>query len=116
MNILIIGNFENFPILGNYFVYLRYIFGGMFVIFLPGYCFVKATFGEKKINNSELFALSIGVSLCLVVFTFFFLNFSPWGISTVSITLGLSALILLSSTIAVNRQYQNSKKKYSALA
>lgn len=114
-NILVIGNFENLPILGNYLIYVRYIFGGFFVIFIPGYSFVKAIFGEKKINNSELFALSIGVSLCLVAFTFFLLNFSPWRISAISITFGLSVLILFSSTIAVNREYQNSKKKISTL-
>ncbi|MCZ2809704.1 MAG: hypothetical protein O2V44_10155, partial [Candidatus Bathyarchaeota archaeon] len=41
---IILANLENAPIIGNIFVYTRYLLGSIFVLFLPGYSFIKALF------------------------------------------------------------------------
>jgi len=46
--------------------YVRYLLGSLFVLFLPGYSFIKALFPTKDIDNIERIALSIGMSLALV--------------------------------------------------
>ena len=104
--IIIIANLENTPIIGNIIKYARYLFGSIFVLFLPGYSLIKALFPLKEIDNVERTALSIGMSLAIVAINALVLNFLPWGISTTPITLGLLGLTLAFSTIAVMREYQ----------
>lgn len=104
--IIIIANLENTPIIGNIIKYTRYLFGSIFVLFLPGYSLIKALFPLKEIENIERTALSIGMSLAIVAINALVLNFLPWGISTTPITLSLLGLTLTFSTIAVMREYQ----------
>ena len=100
---------DAFPI-----VYARYILGSLFVLFLPGYSFIKALFpkqvpiktGSEELDNIERIALSIGMSLALVPITGLLLNYTPWGIRTTPITLSLLALTTAFSTAAIIREYQ----------
>jgi len=95
-------------------VYARYILGAIFVLWLPGYSFIKALFptkvpiptGKKELDNIERAALSAGMSLALVPITGLFLNYTPWGITLVPITLSLLALTVAFATIAIIREYQ----------
>jgi len=86
-------------------VYARYVFGSVFVLFLPGYSLIKALFGSKEIDNIERFALSIGLSLALVPMAGLLLNYTPWGIRTTPVTLSLLGLTLVFSSAAVVRDY-----------
>jgi len=86
--------------------YVRYLLGSLFVLFLPGYSFIKAIFPTKDIDNIERIALSIGMSLALVPITGLLLNYTPWGIRTTSITLSLLALTIILTATAVIREYQ----------
>jgi hypothetical protein len=104
--IIIIANLENTPIIGTIIKYTRYLFGSLFVLFLPGYSFIKALFPLKEIDNIERAALSIGMSLAIVAINALVLNYTPWGISTTPITLSLLCLTLTLSTIAIIREYQ----------
>jgi len=108
---LILANLERAPIIGGIFVYARYLFGSIFVLFLPGYSFIKALFPVKEIDNVERAALSIGMSLAIVAINALILNYTPWGISTTPITLSLLGLTLTLSTIAVVREHQTLSKK-----
>ena len=108
---LILANLEHTPIIGSIFIYVRYLFGSIFVLFLPGYSFIKALFPVKEIDNVERAALSIGMSLAIVAINALILNYTPWGISTTPITLSLLGLTLTLSTIAVGREYQTLSKK-----
>jgi hypothetical protein len=103
---LVLVDLSRIPLLGIVFVYGRYLLGSLFVLFLPGYSFIRALFPEKEIDNIERFALSIGLSLALVALNALIFNYTPWGISTAPITLGLLGLTISMSTIAVTREYQ----------
>ena len=87
-------------------VYARYVLGVIFVLFLPGYCLIKALFPEKELDNIERFALSIGMSLALVPITGLILNYTPWGIRTTPVTLSLLALTTIFATVAIIREHQ----------
>jgi len=104
--IIIIANLENTPIIGNIIKYVRYLFGSIFVLFLPGYSLIKVLFPQKEIDDLERAALSIGMSLAIVAINALVLNFLPWGISTTPLTLSLLGLTLTFSTIAIMREYQ----------
>ena len=98
-------------------VYARYFLGSLFVLFLPGYSFIKALFPKQvpfktrseELDNIERIALSIGMSLALVPLTGLLLNYTPWGIRTTPITLSLLALTTAFATAAVIREYQMSR-------
>lgn len=99
-------------------VYIRYILGSIFVLWLPGYTFIKALFptqGPVKTSSENLdalvrIALSAGMSLALVPIVGLFLNYTPWGIRLAPITLSLLALTIVFSTAAVIREYQETAR------
>ena len=106
---IILANLENTPIIGSVFVYARYLLGSIFVLFLPGYSFIKALFPVKEIDNVERAALSVGMSLALVAINALILNYTPWGIRTTPITLSLLALTTIFATAAIMREYQTKR-------
>jgi hypothetical protein len=92
-------------------VYARYTLGSIFVLFLPGYAFIKALFPTKELDNIERTALSIGMSLALVPITGLILNYTPWGIRTTPVTLSLLALTTVFATAAIIREHQTKLRK-----
>jgi hypothetical protein len=91
-------------------IYIRYILGVLFVLFLPGYSLIKALFPEKELDNVERAALSFGMSLTLVPLTGLILNYTPWGIRTTPITLSLLTLTAILATTAIIREHQTKKQ------
>lgn len=91
-------------------VYARYVLGSIFVLWLPGYTFIKALFPEKEIDSIERVALSIGMSLALVPITGLLLNYTPWGIKLTPIIISLLALTLTFATAAIVREHQTQTK------
>jgi len=95
-------------------VYLRYALGIIFVLFLPGFAFIKAMFPAKvpvktsseNMDTIERVALGFGMSLALVPIVGLILNYTPWGIRLTPITLSLLALTVVFATAAVLREYQ----------
>ena len=108
---LILANLERTPIIGGIILYARYLLASVFVLFLPGYSFIKVLFPVKEIDIMERIALSIGMSLAIVPINALILNYTPWGISTIPITLSLLGLTLALSTAAVVREHQALSKK-----
>jgi len=92
---------EAYPI-----VYARYVLGTIFVLFIPGYTFIKALFPTKELDNIERAALSMGMSIALVPITGLILNYTPWGIRTTPVTLSLLALTTIFATAAIIREHQ----------
>ena len=84
-------------------VYIRYVLGSIFVLWLPGYSFIKALFPTKELDSVERISLSIGMSLALVPIVGLLLNFTPWGIRTTPVILSLLALTIAFATAAVIR-------------
>jgi len=91
-------------------VYARYVFGSVFVLFLPGYSLIRALFSGKELDSIERFALSVGLSLALVPMAGLLLNYTPWGIRTTPVTLSLLGLTLVFASAAVIRDYGTSRK------
>ena len=101
-------------------VYIRYVLGTIFVLWLPGYTFIKALFPKENqaqiktttnLDTVERIALSIGLSLALVPLVGLLLNYTPWGIRLTPIVLGLLALTTVFATVAVAREHQSRIRK-----
>jgi hypothetical protein len=101
--------------------YVRVVLGIIFVLFLPGYTFIKALFppkvfintSSKNLDNIERITLSIGMSLSIVTIVGLFLNYTPWGIRLAPITLSLLVLTVICATAAVLRENQSKNLEYS---
>lgn len=94
-------------------VYARYLFGSVFVLFLPGYSLIMVLFGNRGLDDVERFALSIGLSLALVPMAGLLLNYTPWGIRTTPVTVCLFGLTLIFASAAVVRDYRTRRKMAS---
>lgn len=91
---------EMFP-----FVILRWIFGGLLLVLVPGFAFIRALFPfERYIDRWERLALSCGLSIALAVLVAFGLNFTPWGITLVPTATILAAITLVCILIATIRR------------
>ena len=103
---------DSFPL-----VIVRYVLGALFILWLPGYAFIKALFPvqlpikttDKNLDTIERVALSSGMSLALVPIVGLLLNYTPWGIRLTPITLSLTALTLTFATAAALREYESKK-------
>ena len=89
-------------------VYIRYLLGSIFILWLPGYTFIKALFpthvpiktSSESLDTIERVALSIGMSLALVPIVGLLLNYTPWGIRLAPVTLSLLGLSITFATVA----------------
>lgn len=96
------------------FVYLRFILGGFFVLYLPGYTFLTVLFplrgpqgaSSDDLNKFERGTLSLALSLTLTFIIGLINNYSPWGVRLVPVMLSLVALTVILATIAVLWEYQ----------
>jgi len=92
-------------------VYVRNVFGVIFVLFLPGYASVKALFpvdmplktSTKELETIELIGLSVGMSIALVSIVGLLLFYSPFGLDLTAVVLSLLGLTLILATVAVLR-------------
>ncbi len=96
-------------------VYIRYVLGIVFVIWLPGYSLIKALFpteppvktSSKNLDAIERIALSVGMSLALVPITGLILNYTPYGIRLTPIVLSLLILTVTFATAGIMREYKS---------
>jgi uncharacterized membrane protein len=97
-------------------VYVRYVLGIIFVLWLPGYTFIKALFptqvpiktSSSNLDTIERVALSAGMSLALVPLVGLILNYTPWGIRLTPIVISLSSFTVGMALVALARQYRMS--------
>jgi hypothetical protein len=87
-------------------LYLRYAFGAVFVLFLPGYALLEALYPKRELEELTRFALSIGLSLALVPLTGLVLNYTPLGLRLLPVTLSLSGLTLALLVFALIRKHE----------
>jgi len=113
-------------------VYVRYVLGTIFVLWLPGYAFIKALFPqtlpfaralahslgttEKNLDTIERVALSLGMSIALVPIIGLLLNYTPWGIRLTPIVLSLTAFTIIFATAAIVREHQIGTKQDADMA
>jgi uncharacterized membrane protein len=83
----------------------RYIFGFVFVTFLPGYCLVNILFiSRNRLDLVEELVLSVALSFGLDGLAGLFLGLSPIGLNFTSITISLSVLVLVLASVSFMRK------------
>lgn len=87
-------------------VYIRWLLGLIYVVFLPGYSLVRSLQVQKRLNNLEFFCLSIGTSLALTSIFGLLLDQTPWGINLTTVTFGLLVITATFSTVAAIRDFK----------
>jgi hypothetical protein len=95
-------------------IYIRYVLGSVFILWLPGYSFIKALFpaelpiktSQKSLDTIERIALSLGMSIALVPIVGLLLNYTPWGIRLTPIVISLLALTLTFANAALIREHK----------
>ena len=103
-------NEENTPL-----IFIRYVLGVLFILFLPGYSLVKALFPTREIDYLERTVLSMGISISLVPVVVMILNYTPWGIRLIPVSLFLLILTTTFTVIALIREFslvRNQKETY----
>ena len=86
---------------------IRAVVGFPLVLFLPGYSLVSALFPRNdELDIIERIALSIGLSICVVVFIGLALNYTPWGIRLGPVLLALSAFTLIGTAVSALRRME----------
>ncbi len=86
---------------GSTFFLFRYVFGFIFVAILPGYCLVNILFRkESKLDLVEEAVLSVALSFGIAGLAGLLLGLSPIGLNFNSVTISLSAIVLVLATAA----------------
>lgn len=86
-------------------VVFRFLFGVVFVVFLPGYCLVNILFvGTNRLDPVELVVLSVALSFGIAGLVGLFLGLSPIGITFVPLTISLSIVTIVLAVIAFIRK------------
>jgi hypothetical protein len=87
-------------------IYARYVLGALFVLYLPGSMLIQALYSKAgELDGIERLALSIGLSLAVVPLTGLILNFTPWGIRLVPVTISLALITLALAVVALYRKF-----------
>jgi hypothetical protein len=92
------------------FLEIRWAIGSFFLLFLPGYVMLEASFPtDVGLGSTERFALSIGLSLVLVMLVGLLLNFTVGGIQLTPIIVSISLLTFGLAVVAFARRYRISR-------
>jgi len=76
-------------------IYLRYIFGSLLVLFLPGYSLVGFIYSKKEdLDYLTRISVSFVMSLAIATLIGLALNFTPFGITVFAVALSLSAVTI----------------------
>ncbi len=94
-----------------YLILARLALTFSFTFIIPGFSVIKAILYPKIEKSSrsittivEIIALSFIVNLLIIVIVAIVLNFSPWGIRLIPMTLSLLFITFIFSTIAVIKE------------
>lgn len=84
---------------------LRVVIGLPLVLFLPGYSLVSALFPRKtSLDGIERIVLSFVLSIVMVAFIGFILNYTPWGIRLPPVLVSILVLVVTTSLVAWHRR------------
>jgi hypothetical protein len=96
-----------FGVVSSPLLYVRYVLGGIFILFLPGSMLMEALYPRgEDLDGLERVALSIGVSLAVVPLIGLVLNYTPWGITLSPIVISLAFFAEAMAFIALVRKYR----------
>ncbi|MHA1595080.1 MAG: DUF1616 domain-containing protein [Candidatus Baldrarchaeia archaeon] len=97
-------------------IYLRYVLGSVFVLYLPGATLIEALYPRgEDLEPLERLALSIGLSLAVVPLIGLVLNYTPWGIRLQPILTALALFTECMAIAALIRKYKYYKLRLEEL-
>jgi uncharacterized membrane protein len=81
--------------------YIKYAFGIVFVVAVPGYCLINILFRKRnQLDLIEQAVLSVALSFGLIGLSGLFLGLSPIGLNFTSITVSITGITLALAIIA----------------
>mgnify|MGYP005831098547 CR=1 FL=1 len=86
---------------------LRWILGGIFLLFLPGYSLLRALYPEREFDVLERIALSVFLSVALTSILGLILNFTPAGVSLLPVLVAVAAFTVICSLIDFLRRIRS---------
>jgi len=87
-------------------LYLRYIFGALLVLFLPGYTLLGFIYSKKEdIDYLTRTSVSFVMSLAITTLVGLALNFTPFGITLLAVVLSLSTVTIGLLFLTAHRKY-----------
>ena len=89
-------------------VIIRWISSLIMLLWVPGFCFVRALFPDNNISSVETVTFSVALSIILVIVVGLFCNFTVLGLSEMPILVILSTISLAFATVAYLRQAKSS--------
>ncbi len=90
----------------GYALYLRYVFGALLVLFLPGFSLIEMLYPKRaELEDLTRVALSIGLSLALVPLIGLVLNYTPFGIRLIPIAISLTAMTVIFLIVSLRRKH-----------
>lgn len=99
--------------------HIRMIIRSIFIIIIPGFAFMKMLNLHKvKLANSNVFTNLLSIlfiivmSIIIVAIDGLILNYSPWGVGLVSITISLYFLTIIFGFVGVFREYYENVKNF----
>jgi len=96
-----------FYVVSSPLLYVRYVLGALFVLYLPGSMLIEALYPRREdLDGLERLALSIGLSLAVVPLIGLFLNYTPWGIRLTPIMVSLAGFAEVMAVTALVRKYR----------
>jgi hypothetical protein len=96
-----------FTVTSSNLLYLRYVLGGVFVLFLPGFLLLLALYPRSgELDTLERVALSIGLSLAIVPLIGLVLNYTPWGIRLEPIMISMALFAEVMAVAVVVRRFR----------
>ena len=96
-----------FTVTSSSLLYLRYVLGGVFVLFLPGFLLLLALYPRSgELDSLERIALSIGLSLAIVPLIGLVLNYTPWGIRIEPIMISMALFAEVMAVTVVVRRFR----------
>ena len=99
-----------FPETGTSLSYLRYAFGFLLAVFLPGYCLTETLFPRKNaIDEIERVTLSVGLSFAVTALVGLFLSYTPFGLTLTTALPSLGSIVIVLALVALNRKYKAEK-------
>jgi len=82
----------------------RYIISIYLLFYIPGYSFRKAFIIKIEFSELERLTFDVTLSLFIIPFIGFILNYTPWGITITSSILGITVLSISLLIINIFRQ------------
>ena len=87
-------------------LYLRYIFGSLLVLFLPGYSLVGFIYSKKEdLDYLTRISVSFVMSLAITTLVGLALNFTPFGITVFAVALGIATITIALLFLTALRKY-----------